>query len=239
MRLGAADLVMDAPLEEILGVFERLGLWLELARYGAEEVLESYSVEVRSVQAYDLHYFSPVSPREEVRRAASEHIREKIELASRVGAVRVVTVPAYGYSHVEGAMEVCVSTFRELADFAVELGVEIAVEALSIRRTSFLPTLREVVGLVERIDRENVRAMADTMHLHDAGEDVPGIVAEYGSRIAELHLRDAGSLPPGRGSLDFGAILSSRPRADLCLEYTAAGRDALEEAVGFLRGLLP
>lgn len=233
------DFVLDANLEEVLSIFEELDLWIELAKHGAEEVLNSYSVEVRSVQAYQLHRLSLVSQHSGERTAAMEHVKERIELAARVGAKRVVTVPAYGHSHAEEALQICVESFRKLADFASERGVAIAIEALSPRRTSFLPSLGEVLKLVEQIDRENVHAMADTMHLHDAGEDVGKSIAEHGSQIAELHLRDTGSLPPGRGGLDFGEILSAELKAELCLEYSTSDEKALREAVALVRELLP
>jgi sugar phosphate isomerase/epimerase len=251
MSLGAVDFVIDCEtLEEVLSIFEELDLWLELARLPVSrsdrvtkfednlEVLGSYGVEVRSVQAYKLHELSIVSPRREERIAAVEHIKEKIELAGRIGAKRVVTVPAYGYSHAANARDICVKSFRELADYASDYGVGIAIEALSPRRTSFLPRLREVVALVRDIDRENVYAMADTMHLYDAGEDVAEVIAEYGAEIAELHLKDTESLPPGKGSINFEQVFAQELNAEVCLEYRSSGEEALREVVSFIRSLL-
>ncbi len=239
MSLGAVDFVLDSEnFEEVLRIFEELGLWLELARFDATEVFSSYDVEVRSVQAYKLHELSIVSPHRKERIAAVEHIKEKIELASRIEAKRVVTVPAYGYSHAVNARQICMNSFRELADYASDCGVGIAIEALSPRRTSFLPCLREVIALVKDIDRENVYAMADTMHIHDAGEDVAEVIAEYSAEIAELHLKDTESLPPGKGRINFQQFLTQGLNVDLCLEYSGGGDAALKEAVSFIKSLL-
>ena len=239
MPLGAVDLVLELEgVEDVLSIFETLGLWMELARFRATEVFDSYGVEVRSVQAYRLHELSIVSPHRGERIAAMEHIRERIEHASALGAKRVVTVPAYGYHHARNARQICVESLRELASYASDYGVDVAVEALSSRRTSFLPSLREVVALVREIDRENVRAMGDTMHIHDAGENVAEVLAEYGGELVELHLKDSGGLPPGRGTIDFQQVLSRELNADLCLEYAGGGEDALREAAGFIRSLL-
>jgi len=240
MLLGAVDFVLGGrAVEEVLGIFEELGLWLELAKFDiAPEVLESYQVEVRSVQAYELHRLSLTSPHREERIAALRHVKERIELAGRVGAHRVVTVPAYGYSHATKAREICVRAFRELGEHASEHGVDIAIEALSPKRTSFLPRLRDVVALVWEISRENVQAMADTMHLHDAGEDVAEVLAHYGDEIAELHLKDTGSLPPGNGEINFERVFSHKLKAELCLEYSGRSEEELREAVGFIKSLL-
>lgn len=238
MTLGAVDFVLDnETFEEVLGIFEELNLWLELARFTENlEPLESFSVEVRSVQAYELHKLSLVSPHREERRAARECIKDKIKLASMAGAKRVIAVPAYGHAHAPDAYATCVKSFRQLADCAASCGVSIAIEALSPRRTSFLPSLRQVVALVREIDRENVQAMADTLHLYHAGENLAEIL--NGAGIAELHLRDTGSAPPGKGSIDFEQILRHGTTAELCLEYRQSGKDALREAVSFIRGLL-
>lgn len=240
MRIGAADLVIGCRTsEEVLSIFEELDLWLELASLlEVTEVLDSYSVEVRAVQAYELHRMSLVSPSREERRAAVRHIQERVELAAKVGAERMVTVPGYGFAHAPRAWERCVESFRKLAEFASEYGVSIAIEALSPKRTSFLPSLSEVVALVREINRENVHAMADTLHLHDAGEDVAEVLATYRDEIVELHLRDSGNLPPGRGSMNFNHILS-QVKADLCLEYGRSDEKTLREAVELVRSLSP
>ncbi|MFQ5904878.1 MAG: hypothetical protein ACE5JO_14440, partial [Candidatus Binatia bacterium] len=70
--LGCSELCLAGRLEDKLDLLEDLGLWLELANTGPRDLsaLDSYDVEVKTVQAHLLHEFHWLSSERRIREAA-------------------------------------------------------------------------------------------------------------------------------------------------------------------------
>lgn len=232
MDLGCAEFCMPGGLEEKLRACRRHGLWMELANTGERDlsVFGSWDVEVRTVQAYLLHSYSLVGRSRGERKAALEHVRGTVDMAQGAGAGYALIVPGYGHDFTEDAEKKLGIVLRGLAGYAADRGVTILVEALSPRKTSLLPSLGSVEKFLRSLGEENLLLAGDTLHAFEAGEDV----LDYRESIAELHLKDSASLPPGRGGLDFKRILG-KPWRQLCLEYKSDGN--LEAALDFLASL--
>jgi len=253
MDLGCAEFaVPGGTLGEKLKMLEPRGMWLELVNDGLTDcrlreisgTLPSFNVPVRSVQANLLRYLRLLGAREKDREIAVRHVEETMELASRVGAQNVVTVATYGKPTVKNPVEKCINTFKHLGRLGAELGVTVSIEALGKNRTEFLPSMSEVCSLVRRVGSDHVRPMADTMHIHDNGEDVVEVLRVYASELVELQLRDTDSKPPGQGIIDFASVLRiarERFRGLTCLEYVPSS-DPRADFVGacdFVGDLLP
>jgi sugar phosphate isomerase/epimerase len=237
--LGYAEFcVPGKKLEERLQILEGHGLWLEMICRKDRDLgpLDSFKVEVRSVQAYLLHHLSLLSRDKAIQKAAINHVEDAIKLAGKAGAGYVVTVPTYGFSYVKNPLDRCVEVFRGLSSSASEHGVDILIEALGPKRTSFLPSLREVDKLVKAIDRRNIGLLADTRHIFDSEGDVVKTLKEFKKDVVELHLKDTGSRPPGKGELDFKEILDVCRGPLLCLEYRSNLKEDFEETLRYLRG---
>jgi sugar phosphate isomerase/epimerase len=235
LDLGCAEFCLPGGMEEKLRACRRHGLWMELANTGERDlsIFGSWDVEVRTVQAYLLHRYSlvgRVGGRGE-RKAALEHVRGTVDMAQGVDAGYVLIVPGYGHDFSEDAEKRLGIVLRGLAEYAADRGVAILVEALSPRKTSLLPSLGAVEKFLLSLGEENLLLAGDTLHAFEAGEDV----LDYRESIAELHLKDSDSLPPGRGGLDFKRILGE-PWRQLCLEYRGDGRE-LEAVLDFLASL--
>jgi sugar phosphate isomerase/epimerase len=229
-ELGCAEPCLPGNLEEKLQACVKYNLWLELVNKGRRDLstLNSYDVEVKTVQAYLLHQYSLIGRARAERRAAKEHVKSTVEVASEVGARYVLTVPSYGYGFAEQAHERCRRAFEDLAAYAGDHGVILLVEALSPRKSSFLPSLGMVHAFIASLNVENIALAADTRHAFDAGEDI----LAYRDSVAELHLKDSEALPPGRGEINFKRILR-HPWPQLCLEYQSEGGE-LEGVLDFL-----
>lgn len=230
--LCAADRVLGLSEEKVLGVFEELGLCLEAVFIRDPELVECYSVEVVSVQAYDLHWLSLGAADEGERRRAVEHVAESMRLAAELGAGYVVTVPGYG-EHPPGAAEVCRRSYLELRSLTAELGVTVLIEPLSPKRTTLLPSLPRVAELCRELG-EGFGVLADTMHVLDSGGS-PEEIREV-EEVMEVHLRGAGDTPPGPGEIDFRRVL--RAGAVPCIEYSRGSVEELRGAVSYLRSVL-
>ncbi len=240
--LGCAEFCIPGKnLEEKLEVAKKRNLWVELVNYKKRDlnVLSSFNVEIKSVQAYLLHSLSLLSKNAAIQKAALTHVKDTIKMASNVGAENVATVPTYGFEHAAQPHKKCIEIFRELSNHALACDVKLLIEALSQKRTSFLPSLAEVGKLVKNIDRENVHLMADTCHIYDSGEDAAVVLGKFSSEIIELHLKDSGSKPPGKGVLDFKEILKKCKNSLHCLEYKSKNLEKdLEDALKFISPLL-
>ncbi|MDI6654581.1 MAG: sugar phosphate isomerase/epimerase family protein [Candidatus Hydrothermarchaeota archaeon] len=236
--LGCAEFCLPGKnLKERLEAARKHNLWVELVNNGKRDlsILSSFDTEIKSVQAYLLHDLSLLSKNAAIRKAALRHVKDTIEIAGKIEAGNVLTVPTYGFEYVAWPYKKCIEIFRELSNFALDFDVRILIEALSRKRTSLLPSLAETRGLVKAINRKNVCLMADTCHIYDSGENVAKMLKKFSSEIVELHLRDSESLPPGKGKLNFKKILRICKNSLLCLEYKSGSEKDLEDSLKYLK----
>lgn len=93
MTLGSVEFCLPgASLKEKVVVAEKHNLWLELVNDKDKDltILDSYDVDVKSVQAYLLHELSLLSGDYATSKAASRHVKDTIKLACKIGAENVV-----------------------------------------------------------------------------------------------------------------------------------------------------
>ena len=236
MELGFVETCLKGTLESKLEVAEREGLWLELAYRGNRDlsILDCYNVSVKTVQAHRLHTLHWLGPDLKMREAAYRHVVRAIRIAEEIGAGNILSVPTYGFKLVKDARDSCIRNLRGLSN---ETSLMILVEQLSLLRTSFLPSPFEVAALVEEVSRENVKMAVDTLHLKESGFTASEVLDKLGEGIVEVHLRDDGSNPPGKGGMEFKKVLERSKDRLLCLEYNATSKKELLNSLSFLRSL--
>ena len=101
---------------------------------------------------------------------------------------------------------------QELGDYAMGLGLEIAIE-LEPFHMSLVNDLDKMVKFIGDVDHPAVKANLDISHLHLAKSPAAEIQRLKG-RIAHVHFSDCdgkkhGDLPPGRGVVDFPPYLKA------------------------------
>ncbi|MEE9593956.1 MAG: TIM barrel protein, partial [Candidatus Hydrothermarchaeales archaeon] len=180
------------------------------------------------------HELQWLNPKEKMREAAHEHVLDTIGVAEGLGADYVLTVPSYGFDVAERPREKCIENYKRISE---ETHLNILIEALSPKQTGFLPSLPEVAGLVKEIDSNNVGLAADTWHIEEASGEVVDTLRQLKGEISELHLRDTDSKPPGRGNMDFKAVLDASSPRLWCLEFDMNTKEDLIGAVRHLRSL--
>lgn len=99
-----------------------------------------------------------------------------------------------------------VACCMDLADYAADLGVKIALE-LEPFPLSLLNNVDTMVAFVDEVDHPAVQANIDISHLHLAGV-APEEVRKLAGKAIHVHISDCdgkkhGDLPPGRGVVDF------------------------------------
>jgi len=100
---------------------------------------------------------------------------------------------------------------RELGEYAVGLGLEIAIE-LEPFHLAFINSLQKMVEFLDDVGHPAVMANLDLSHLTLTQQKSKDI-AKLRGRIAHVHLSDCdgkkhGDLPPGRGVVDFPPYLA-------------------------------
>lgn len=229
--LGCTEFAVPGDtLEDKLMVLESHEMWLELVNDGIDEkrlknileTLSNFNTSIESVQAYLQHDLQMLSSKDKDRKAAVRHLEETIKIASAMGAQNVVAVVTYGKPTIKNPREECIKLFRHFGKLGAEFNVIISIEPLGKNRTTFLPSISDVYDLVQDVDSEYVRLMADTMHIHTNGENVAEVIGKYATDIMELQLRDTDSRPPGQGEIDFAQVLKvvhEKIKGLICLEY--------------------
>jgi D-psicose/D-tagatose/L-ribulose 3-epimerase len=112
---------------------------------------------------------------------------------------------------------------RELAEYAGQMGLEIAIE-LEPFALSLINNVDRMSEFLSQVNHFAVRANVDVSHLalaHDGAQEL----RKLAGRISHVHLSDCdgvkhGDLPPGRGTVDFPPYL--RALADTGFDGTVS-----------------
>jgi sugar phosphate isomerase/epimerase len=170
----------------------------------------------------------------EARRRAVAYYRGCVDLATAVGApvvglipgavgrVEALTTQAREWNHaVEGV--------REVALYAGERGVSVAVEAINRYETHLVNRLEQALELADATGVGGVGVIADLFHMQLEEEHPAAALERAGSALRVLHV--AGSTRRGleHGTLDPAPAIAAARGAGftgpLVLECTAAGPD--------------
>lgn len=105
---------------------------------------------------------------------------------------------------------------RELAAYAQELGLELAIE-LEPFQMSIVNTIDLMKRFLDEVGHPSAKANVDISHVALSGDTAEDILKLKG-RIAHVHLSDCdgkkhGDLPPGRGVVNFPPYLEALDRA--------------------------
>jgi sugar phosphate isomerase/epimerase len=154
-----------------------------------------------------------------VRRYHIERAKRIIDLAQDIGTVsNILFVPGeYVFQRQlippQREWDLVVDATREVATYAGERGLELAVELLPFD-FGFIRTVDDLLRLIEAVGLENVKASIDISHLWLLRIDPSEISRLGASRLSHVHLADCdgvqhGDLPIGRGNTPFPAYLEA------------------------------
>ena len=202
-------------------------------------------------------YFNPVHPNLEKRAAGVALFKEYIDYAKALGASYVGSETGsclgepWAYhpdNRTEGSYATVVETFRSLADYAAQRGVNIAMEG-AFGHVAYCPEMLD--ELVRRIDRKNIGIIFDLYNYlapenyREAYDILDRGLSIFGDRILLFHIKDFvvtedGSLKQvsvGQGILDFDKILEKiyRHNPDALLVFEGTVGDGLPESIRFIK----
>lgn len=120
---------------------------------------------------------------------------------STVGKIKAMADPdtEWGWA-VEG--------FKELSYFAGEHGVRIGIEPLNRFETNFINRADQGLALANEVGN-GVGVTLDTFHLNIEEADMLASIRNAGSQLVDFHVADNNRMPPGRGDIDFKAVIET------------------------------
>jgi len=88
------------------------------------------------------------------------------------------------------------------ADAIEGTGITLAVEPLNRKESNLINSVAEAVSFAERINRPQIRVLADFYHMDEENEPLETLL-KYGRWLAHVHLADTGRRNPGSGLYDY------------------------------------
>lgn len=202
-------------------------------------------------------YFNPVHPDLNKREAGIALFKEYLGYAKELGSGFVGSETGsclgepWAYhpdNRTEASYSTVVDTFRDLADYAKDCGVSIAMEG-AFGHVAY--NVKKLDEIVRRINRDNIRIIFDLYNYlapenyQDAYEILEEGLETFGDRILLFHIKDFrvdenGALkqvPVGQGILDFDRILGRiyRHNKDAILVFEGTTGEALPESIRFIK----
>lgn len=177
----------------------------------------------------------------DARRRAVAYYRGCVDLAVSVGAPVVGLIPgAVGRIEALTTQQrewaFAVDGVREVAHYACERGVTVAVEAINRYETHLVNRVDQALELAAATGVDGVGVIADLFHMQLEEEDPAAAVERAGPALRALHVAGSTRRGLGHGSLDPAPTIAAARRAGftgpLVLECTAPGPNPFDADKG-------
>jgi sugar phosphate isomerase/epimerase len=187
---------------------------LDINRDTLSSLIRSYNVKVVALgtgQAYVEDGLSLADSEPDVRRQTASRLKNHIKLAEYLDAQVVIgsirgrlnSAETVKQAQYRGALQ----TIQECADFARGLGVTLTIEPINRYETNFINTLEESLAFLRELGNAQVKLLADTFHMNIEEKSLTGSLKLAGHKLSHVHLADSNRLAPGRGHINFRAII--------------------------------
>jgi sugar phosphate isomerase/epimerase len=109
---------------------------------------------------------------------------------------------------VESTVERIIESLGLCADEAATCGMEIDLEPVNRYELGYHNRVHEIVEVIKRIDRPNVRILLDTFHMNIEEASISAAVVQAAPSLGHLHIADSNRLAPGRGHFNFSEFFA-------------------------------
>ncbi len=152
-----------------------------------------------------------LNPDPSIAALARKRLNELIALAAALGS-QVVTIGSFRGRSVENkerSLHQLAGILHQAGDFAAGYGVEIALEPLNRFEGDLLNNVEQGLAFLKELNHPAVGLLVDTFHVNieEASWTEPFRQAMAAQKLFHIHLGDNNRLPPGKGLIDFDAIL--------------------------------
>jgi D-psicose/D-tagatose/L-ribulose 3-epimerase len=122
--------------------------------------------------------------------------------------------------------ETCAQALREVADYARERRVTLAIEPVNRYETYMFNTIADVLALIEATGARDILVHADTYHMNIEEAGFRQAIEAAGPRLAYIHCSESDRGVPGHGNVHwdevFAGLAAVSYRGPLVLESFAA-----------------
>jgi D-psicose/D-tagatose/L-ribulose 3-epimerase len=192
---------------------------------------------------------SPVSSNPEVRARGVAHLNWALDCAIALGAESLggpLHAPIghfTGSGPTESELAFGAEAHRALAERAAANGLHISLEPLNRFETYFLNTTAQCRDYARRVDHPALRIMYDTFHANIEDGDQVAAFERVAPHVGVVHISENDRGIPGRGHIDFPAIIRAIRRSGydgwVTLEAFGAGLPGIAAATRVWRPLFP
>ena len=99
-----------------------------------------------------------------------------------------------------------VEAIKELADYAKEKGVKLAIEPLNRFETNMINTAEQCAKMIELVDKDNVGYLLDTFHMNIEESDIPAAIRIAGDKLIDFHTCANNRGTPGEDNFKWDEI---------------------------------
>jgi fructoselysine 3-epimerase len=152
--------------------------------------------------------FNPASPLPEEREATVRYYNEVIDLASDLGAKKVLYIAGwqiFGTSR-QQAWDRTKNCLDQIASHADKKGITILVEPTAAA-TNLIETADDAMELMRSVARDNVKVMFDTFHALYRNEIPADYVRAMRDDLMHIHVSDSNRVIPGEGRVDWIGLM--------------------------------
>jgi D-psicose/D-tagatose/L-ribulose 3-epimerase len=186
---------------------------------------EEYGLRVFSVLGWCI---APTDSRDlahpdpSIRARSVTYVKQGVDLAKAVDAPIVVVIPApagraapVGVDDTEEAWQEAIATewthavssVQEVASYAEEQGVTLAVEPINRYETFLVRNVDEGLRFVREVGSPAVKLHLDAFHMHIEERDPAEAIRKAGDLLVNMHISDSNRETVGRGHIDFQAMM--------------------------------
>ena len=216
MKIGWCAELREAALLQRLG-FDFIEL--PLAAFGLEDRTKIDSAKAALAAAplptAVFNQFFPRGLRLVGKEIDADRVRNYLATAAEVlnhARAKVVVLGSASSRHVPDGFDQVQAEdqfLRALSWCADELkgsGTLVAIEPLNRRESNFINSVAEGVHFAQRINRPEIRVLADFYHMEEENEPLD-VLRDCGPWLAHIHLADTGRRHPGSGSYDYDRFM--------------------------------
>jgi len=122
--------------------------------------------------------------------------------------------------------DTCARVLREVASYAKQHGVTLALEPVNRYETYLFNTIPDTLNLIDAIGADNILIHADTYHMNIEDAGFKQAIEAAGSRLGYIHCSESDRGVPGQGNVHwdevFAGLAAIDYRGPLVLESFAA-----------------
>ncbi len=178
-------------------------------------LLQSHRLKLAAVgtgAGWVKHKLTLTSPDQSVRQRATDFIRSMIDFGGVHGAPAIIGSMqgrwGEGVSR-EQAMGWLREALNELGPHAKRHGIPLIYEPLNRYETNLVNHVSTGVELMESLQTDNVRLLADLFHMNIEESDLAAALKAGGHWIGHIHFVDSNRRPAGYGHLCFPPIIAA------------------------------